>query len=933
MRVTFFEPGEQTLSSNRKGVLFERLARRVVEASGYEQVELRRIHNSLEYDIEGVAALTRRKLVGEAKALERNIEGQVISSFVGKLLPLAQTEPVDGLFISVSPFTPDASDYLDSVRPALEPLTLGLTTLVGGDIPPFLGARRGHVSEDVIRERVAGLFELQAFDVWLVVTERDDFFVATCGPNLIQTPTHYATFGVNGSELQLEPETLERLQTQLGLAGLAPATVAGQGQLSPRAERLPSVDVGAGWFDYRFPAPPDCFIGRASALDEVATTLAEIERGATALRAIQILSRSGVGKSSLLLKLQAELPHATTITIDARSLTVPSEIRLVAASLVEAVNRDLGIQVVGPRSQDEAAAALERVGAEMRKHNRVAVVQLDQFESTLARPLVFAAALDLVSASTSQGVPIVWIFARKNDLSVTFDQGARVDLERLNIQSKAIALDDFSAPESTVLLDRLAEELGQPLRRDLAEAISTFSAGFPWLHKRLCAHVLSMQSEGIAQDELVQQGLRAEDLFEEDMAGLGEADKALLRRIAAELPASGEELARSLESEVSPQRLREVLNEFLSQKLLRLSGDVYDTYNDVFKTYLVTNQVPFKSRYIFRTSPRAALRLLPEIAQVGQTTTAALQARLGGQNRIAVLNKLRELKLLGLIDSQRGNVSLTPEGLTALEADQLGELLRSRLRGNALVVRVLDMVSARDSVTLEEIAAELRTELPHVDVADSTWRLYARQLAAWLDHAGLAYIEGDTLGLREFPAEDTLRGREFYGARFVPNTFMPSVRPKRVVELMEALRAGEISDRADVYARWGSQEAPGLLRDAATLDLIELDEDLVRVAAQGSILFQRSDTITELDLAQLALTKPNVKALAAAANEGPIDEAGQREVVRNFGSASWTDGTWRWRMGILRAWIVASGQIRSKRGRLERVRQARTSENVTTTGV
>jgi hypothetical protein len=918
VRVTFFEPNEQVLTNDRKGRLFEMLSQRLVEACGYEDVRLRRKHNSLEYDIEGHAALTRAPLSGEAKALDRNIDGQTLAAFVGKLVPLANQQRIDGLFISVSPFTPDAEDYLDKVKPAVNFPSLTLTTIVGHEIPTFLSSRMRYAPENVMRDRVQSSFQLEAFDVWLVVTERDEFFVVTCGPNIIQTPTNFAVFNADGSDLQLDENTLGRLQSQLAdLSGLTLAEATGQQSLPARAERLSSIDAGTGWFDYRFPAPPDCFIGRDSAISEVASTVEEIRAGSTTLRGVQILSRSGVGKSSLLLKIAADLPQASVVTIDARSLRVPSDMRLVAATLVEQANRDLGLTIAQPRTHDDASTALEQVGEALGSSQRVAVVQLDQFESTLARPTVFAAVLDLVGVATSRGLPIVWVFARKNDLSVTFDDGARIDLERLNNQSKPIALEDFLPLESRELLERLAKELGGPLRQGLAEAISTFSAGFPWLHKRLCAHVLSMQNEGVSQDELLQQGLRAEDLFDEDMAGLKEADKALLRRIAAELPSTGEELARSLEAEVTADRLTQVLNEFLSQKLLRLSGDVYDTYNDVFKTYLITNQIPFKSRYIFRISPGAALSLLPKIAEISPTTPAGLLAHIGGKSRIALFNKLRELKLLGLIDSQKGRIALKPETQAAMENQQLGELLRMRLRGNALVVRVLDLVSASESVTMQDIARELSAQLPHVHVEEETWKRYARLLARWLDFAGLAYITGEALGLREFAAEDILRGRDFYSARFVPNTFMPSVRPRIVVALMEALReAGELKREA-VYEKWGKRNAPGALRDAESLDLVVFEGEFVRPGTQGQILFRRTPTITELDVSQLALTKPNVRAVLAAAEDSRLDESKQREVLVAFGSANWEESTWNWRLGILRAWLVASGQVKSKRGGIQ----------------
>jgi hypothetical protein len=913
MRVAFFDTDADELTNYRKGKLFESLTRRLVEASGFTDVALRQLHNSLEYDIEGRLALQGTKLVGEAKAVERNMDGKTLAAFVGKLLPLAMTERVDGLFISVSPLTPDAGDYMSSLAAALERASLTLTTLVGDEIPTFLRDRAGHVSEEVLRRRVEERFGLTATDVWLVVSERDEFFCVLGGPNVVETPTSFALFKTDGEQLHL-PGSLDRLRRQLPDLAQLSLVEAGQApQLPLRAERLPSVDQGAGWFDYRFPAPPDCFIGRDTALREIQEALGAIAQGQTALRTVQILSRSGVGKSSLLLKLAAVLPDASVTTVDARSLRAPSDVRLIVSALVESVNDTLGTTLSPPRSRDEADAALERAGAAMADSARLGVIQLDQFESTLALPAVFSAVLDLIAATTARGLPILWVLARKNDLSTTFDASSRVDLERLNNQSQAIALEDFSASEGRILLDRLSVELGRPLRAGLAEAISTFSAGFPWLHKRLCSHVLSMRDEGVSEEELLQQGLRAEDLFEEDMAGLSETDKALLRRIAAHLPATGEELARDLEAEASAERLRDRLNDFLGKKLLRLSGDVFDTYNDVFKTYLVLNQIPFKSRYIFRASPKAALDLLPDIAEVGPTGIAQFQSHIGGSSRIALLNKLRELRLLGLITPDRGRVALTPDAQSALESQTLGDLLRTRLRGNALVLGVLDLLAARDSLTMDEIVVELRAQLPHLDVSEKTWKFYARQLAAWLDFSRLAYVEGEGLTLREFPADDELRGRDFYSARFISDTFMPTVRPPAIVELVDELRDRQMT-RTAVYERWGKRVAPGLLRDAEALDLVLEDADgNVRPAMQAQILHERSEVTTQRDVAQLALTKPNVKAIVNAVGRGPVDPPAERELVLGYGSANWTDGTWKWRLGVLNAWLVASGQVRVRR--------------------
>lgn len=85
---------------------------------------------------------------------------------------------------------------------------------------------------------------------------------------------------------------------------------------------------------------------------------------------------------------------------------------------------------------------------------------------------------------------------------------------------------------------------------------------------------------------------------------------------------------------------------------------------------------------------------------------------------------------------------------------------------------------------------------------------------------------------------------------------------------------------------------------------------------QGRMLRGNGRPTTARDVAQLALAKPNVRALLDAAGDGPLDEGDQRKIIAKFGSAKWADGTWRWRLGILRSWLVTTGLAKSGRSGL-----------------
>lgn len=837
MRIAFFDAESDELSSQKKGRLFEEFTARIVKLCGYRDVAIRAKRASLEYDIEANSVLHDRKLYGEAKAHEASMPGKEASAFVGKLLPLAAgTGGIDGLFISTSPFTPEADDYLRSLTSTGASIAgISLRTLAGDQISQFLHERNSCISEAQLREKASAATGLAACDAWITVADRGDFFIVTLGQNVMSTAANFAAFSLTGDWLTLSDEEARRLTKQISdleeLQFISPQ--APEVRASGDAQTLPTVVAGSGWFDYKFPSPPECFIGRETALVEIDRFLADVRGATTTLRAAQVLSRSGVGKSSLLLKVASSDRAVCAVTVDGRNLRVPSDLRLIAAELVELVNKIEDPAIALPVSQDAIRQAFTSTGSYLRDSDRLALIQIDQFEALLSRPAVFQSVLDLLIYCTSLSLPIAWIMARKNDLAATYDESAAIDLSQMNELSRAIKLDDFSPPEEQALLDRLAVELGAPVSQSLSEALLTFSAGFPWLLKRVCAHVLSMSREGVTQANLSRGGMRAEDLFNEDLAGLEEGDKALLRTLAANMPNTASELSRRLEGEVSGQRLTQKLNEFLGRKLLRLSGDVYDTYNDVFKAYLLTDRIPFQTRFVFRVTPGPAFALLPKIVEEGPMDMSAFTERVGG-NAIATYNKLRELRLLGFLDPQPGRVALSAEASAALESDSLGDYLRRALRSNSLVGRLLDLVANEDSVTFEDVSMMLQRELPHINVNPNTWSSYASIMVNWIRYAGMVDVEGDRVRSRDSASDELLLRREFTRGNFSSGTFLPSVRPNVVRSLLLFLKDGA-KTMEDVRTEFGPKYTASLVRDSRALGLIDDQADSVELTAQGEL--------------------------------------------------------------------------------------------------
>jgi predicted transcriptional regulator len=915
MKLAFFDSASQELTSNKKGDLLEALTRRLVGACGYKDIHLRGKHATLEYDIEAVDRISGHRLYGEVKAHDNKIAGKELLAFIAKVLPFGQISRADALFVSVSDFQPSGGDYLTTHYPTgwILPNVLYIRTLVGQEIPRFLTELGQLTDEETIRRLVKARHGVEVQDVWLVFSDEDDFIVCTAAPNLVTAAQWFALLDRNGEPLALSSTELGFLKAQI--ADIRDLVLLGSEPAGLPQRSLPTVASGMGWFDYRFPASPEFFVGRQDPLLILQRAVEAIRYRQTAVRSIQIASRSGVGKSSLLLKLPESLRDVVAITVDGRSIRTPSDLRLLAAQFIKSAGDRLGATLALPRSDEEIFAAIKSASSAIENAGYVGLIEVDQFESTLAIKEVFNSVVDLVGGTSAEGMSIAWVFGRKNDIAFTPDATASLDLEKLNQLSHTVLLRDFSPEEGQVLLDQLSEALGEKVLKELAEAISVFSGGFPWLHKRLCAHVLAIHADGESQRDIVQAGLRAEDLFDSDLSVLSESDRALLRTLAPHLPNTAVELARRLEGEVTPHYLTLKLNEFLGTRLIRLSGDVYDTYNDVFKTYLVTGNIPFRSRYLFRVPPNATLELLNSISALGPMELGAFADHIGG-NRIAVLNKLRELRLLGLIDSERGRVQLSTAAQSAINDDALGALLRQRLRGNGFVSAVLDHIAGAGEATASEVEKALRSASRSISASENTWATYTRLLMSWLHYAQLAYVDGELLRPVAHPPSDELQERRFNKATFKPNVFMPSVRPVMIVKLLEYLRSGRKS-KAEIQTVLGNRYASSAISDAVQLDLVNDAGATIELGRTGRALVERSRALEEADVAPMCLARPNIKALldAAAAVDG-LDKGEQRRILEAFGATSWNDSTWHWRLGILRTWLVASGQAMSGRSGL-----------------
>jgi len=902
-----------TLSQDQ-GKLFERLVRDIVSGCGYKDIELRAKMASMEYDISASGKLDNVPLVGEAKAHTKKIDGTTISSFVGKMVPIwGKADRTLGLFVSTSDLTPDAKDYLRSV----EDQEWNFKVIIGQQILDILAKELSYLTITQVKNKSTSDFNTRAGDTLFLVSDRGDYFVQLLIRKDETRPRAFCVYHSDGTSIN-DLDFARMLKSRIPeLEELLfwPPEIKGRSFLDLDQSRIAPLQ-GTGWFDYKFPAPPDCFIGRDEKINVFNAFLDDFRSKKSKVSVFQVLSRSGVGKSSFLLKIRDELDRhdILTVIVDARNFRSNLDFLDLIQDFVKYQNKKHSTKMNIPDNLESGFLALQEIDAQLQASNSLGVFFIDQFESLFSRPDLYATFIDLLIGITHLCTNILFCIARKNDQPTTYDERAKIDLEYLREISETVTLEDFSRDEALSLINHVQDEIGQPLADRLKEMALEFSQGFPWLQKRICAHIINMVRKGASQDELVQAGLKLEELFGEELADLDEADKDFMRQVAFYLPATISELHEAFGD---GEALNKRINTLQTHRLIRLTGRTYDTYNDVLKEYLKTGSVSFGIKYVFRSSPIATLNLLDRIISHNWKTLTEIREKerksIGG-----ILNRLRELRLLGLIDYSRGKITPTELTIHAYQNERIGQLLQNRVRQNGLVKDTLNRIAVSERIKPEDLIELMKASMPLLDVSEDTWDTYAKYLSVWLDKTRLAGLSGKDLvpsGERKGITREELtraggRSRTIPSAFFLPAAYIKELFT--VIEIIQQTSVGKQGARGVINA----SHKEDALDDCFAVGLVARtsDGDLL-LTSKGKRFLTNADEAKEI-LKEFLISKPNVTRYLEIVGHNP---SGHLQVFkRTLADANpiWTDGTWEWRSKVFVNWLVYTELVRRKKGKV-----------------
>ncbi len=887
--------GDSKSQTYDQGILFEKLVKNIVDILGYKVTSWRKKISGKEYDIKAQAKLGGRILIGEAKARREHQAMPEISAFIGSLDHEDLPEDTLGLFISISDLTSDARDFLGKSRKRDR-----IVTIVNNEILDRL-SEIGYPTVEQIKKWAKTQFGMRTGDTHLLISDQGDFFIQTLARKNEARIKAFCVYDSNGNrieEIDFGIEIKKRIIDFQELIFL-PSPQAFTTHLDDTQGIIGVDKEGAGWFEHKLPSHPDRFIGREKQIQDLKSYISNVLEAKTNIRVYQVLSPSGVGKSSFLLKIHNEISEDIKVAVfqDARNFRGSIDLLSLLQEFVEVGNKNTAIEDIIPTDRSGILKSLIKIDDLLVKNTNVGFMFIDQFESMFNRPELYIDFLDLVYEIVHKCTNIVICLARKNDQPTTFDDRDRIDLQRLLHISRSVELTDFTSREALDLISHLDEEIQQPLKPKLKGMILEFSAsGFPWLVKRICAHIRDMViKHGMSQDELIQNGVRPDELFQEDLAELDIIDREFLKDLAHYLPATIDDLSQL--EKFRGKLLSNKLTLFQDQRLIRLIGRTYDTYNDVFKHYLKYGELPHPNKYTFRTSPSTAIDLLRKILNNRPRTIEEVQ-KLSSLDSGTVHNSLRELRMLELIDYSRGQLKIDDDSISAFELGELDLRIKEQVwRSNGLVQDIVRRITTEGEIELIEVIRYMKDSLPLLDLSEPTWDTYARYLISWLRYVGLTPPGSITSDGRAIGA--TRRGRN-------SEYFLPSSYINQIITVMDKFGDEDIIPISELKDFRYSKP------DCIQLGLIEVDED-------GNY----HKTLTGDEFLTNHISRPRIfrdcleglAYLDTYLDQIQHKEKSHLEVIKNtLGNTGFTKETWNWRSKILANWLEFAGIIKRKSG-------------------
>ena len=898
-----------------RGKLFEKLMAEVLRHYGYSIDNIPNTNYAgMEIDIEGKHIATNVPLCAECKCYETDVNSPKLQAFFGKYMTRwLKDKRCHGLFIALPGINSHAKGFYRENIEGNSELTFPI--FEEKEVLDAIIDTPDVVNPEFISKSIHN--EVGKPGDWLLLyTDKGLFWLQYVIPPGEGIANSVAMFDKAGNPLSdgATIECLKRLWPELGdfilitFDDVVPTPIL---NVSQDRDEVVEVKGSSTPFEYQFPASPDHFVGRYAVLEEIDSLVEDIINKKTSSRSILFEANSGWGKSSVVLATVDRIQHKGhfAVAIDSRSASSSQFVlRMVDYVLHKfgdfngMLPEDCDIEAI--TGFEGAVDSLVRMGQLLERNHKVVFIFLDQFENLFFLPDVLKRIKELFLKIQDARTNVVIGFSWKSDLVGMTSEFPYQTRDTIADSSKRITLDVFSKEETNALLDKLRIEIGaRSLRKDLRFLLSESSQGYPWLLKKLCAHVKSQIEHDTSQADVANSFLNVEELFREDLRGLSAEEEDALRRIANVAPINIQEIGE----EFSP----EVFQSLIHRRLVVRIGIKYDIYWDIFRDYLNTGQVPVQDNYMLRAQVGSVLNATKLFVDANGELSMSDFKKLSGLTKNSAYNVLRDMRLIGLVKIDKGVATLLlnlPDESEALEEALRGHL-QERLKRNRVIWRLSNALEEKSRLTIDEVSRLLEESCPYISATQKTWGAYARTFAAWMDSADLALSDANAGVLSQYTPGTGIRDRRLRSPGRRRGMIIPSIQYTPIenvlIRLVDALQKDRRADWSDIKESTLSK-ALSMLED---LEFVEHKAGYIEVMPKTFEFVSHPDKRPILfaeGALRITAFKIFVEILETHKDTGlNLSELGN-ELRKRLG-VNWKDSTAEWMSKIMLNWARHAG--------------------------
>lgn len=533
-------------------------------------------------------------------------------------------------------------------------------------------------------------------------------------------------------------------------------------------DTVAEVSVAESFEMYQRPCNPRDFVGRIDIQNQFWDFLSGVRNQNHKSRIICFLGDTGIGKSSLIVKLKHDCFHKKKYQdkfyiycVDVRSAKEKTFISSAAIQAMQQAIDDKFIDLENHKIFVESVenpllstnSSIEIILNKLKQENKLIVIFFDQFEELFTKESLFFVyekferlAYEINSIQENIVIGFCW----RTGILMPNQHPAYYLWFKLEDKRIDIKIKPFSEKETSQFIQLFEEYLAIKNKQNIVNKrtikfLKEHCEGFPWILKKICSVIVSELELGNEKLERYNMNNLLQEIFKNELDSLSPEQYECLKYVAHNSPIDFSKLFE-LYGNDTIKRLEE-------KKFLIKSGINYIIYWDIFREFIKNGELP---SITVKYRPRVSLDQIWEILKVFRDIpstsndyreieiTELLDKVQPKRTEKTLRNSLWDLiKFFELIKDKKANKIMIPEFILSLKEEKLADYLAEQLKEHIVVKELHKQYKKGNKVTLWGIQGIIKHTIlsdeneNENEKQEKTYQDYTSRIISWLLYCGI----------------------------------------------------------------------------------------------------------------------------------------------------------------------------------------------------